>query len=53
MDLNYLYFRQQMSRFNAENAACANSRKSHQDMADAYDALIAAWRNAAVVELRA
>lgn len=48
MDLNYLYQRQQVSQFNADNAACGNSRKSHQDMADAYGALIAGSRNGAV-----
>lgn len=42
MDLNYLYHRQQVSLFNADRAACSGSRRSHQDMADAYGALIAA-----------
>ena len=45
MDLNHLYFRQQVSQFNAENASCANARRSHQDMADAYSALISSSRN--------
>ena len=53
MDINYLYQRQQVSQFKADNAACNGSRKSHQDMADAYRALIAASRNGAVAELRA
>jgi hypothetical protein len=53
MDLNYLYRRQQISKFNADNADCESSRKSHQDMADAYWALIATARNGATVELRA
>ena len=44
MDLNYLYFRQQVSQFNADNAACDDSRDSHQEMADAYRLLIAEAR---------
>jgi len=46
VDLNYLYFRQQVSQFNADSAACNNSRRVHQDMADAYSALILSSRNA-------
>jgi hypothetical protein len=41
MDLNYLYFRQQVSQFNADNAVCGNSRGAHQEMANAYGQLIA------------
>jgi hypothetical protein len=52
MDLNYLYFRQQVSRFNADNAACDNSRRVHQEMTDAFARLIARARNGAVLELR-
>ena len=52
MDLNYLYQRRQISQFNADNAACGNSRKSHQEMADAYGELIATARNHAMVEMR-
>lgn len=44
MDLNYLYFRQQVSQFNADNAACDNSREAHQQMADGYSSLIAEAR---------
>lgn len=44
MDLNYLFFRQQVSQFNADNAACDNSRYAHQEMADAYCAQILAAR---------
>ena len=29
MDLNYLYYRHQVSVFNAENAACEQSRLAH------------------------
>ena len=29
MDLNYLYFRQQVSQFNADSAACNTSRRVH------------------------
>ena len=52
MDLNYLYLRQQVSRFNADNAACDNSRRAHRDMADAYGALIAATRHGTVARLQ-
>jgi hypothetical protein len=52
VDLNYIYQRLQVSQFNADNAVCNNSRRSHQDMADAYAALIASARNGAGVELR-
>jgi hypothetical protein len=52
MDLNYLYLRQQVSRFNAHNAACDDSRRAHSEMAEAYGALIAEARKGAVVELR-
>jgi hypothetical protein len=50
MDLNYLYLRQQVSRFNADNAACDSSRRAHREMTNAYGVLIAATRNAAVAE---
>ena len=40
MDLNYLYHRQQVSLYCADNAACDRSRQAHQSMADAYAALI-------------
>jgi len=40
MDLNYLYFRQQVSQFNADNAASDSARNAHQVMADAYNVLI-------------
>jgi hypothetical protein len=52
MDLNYLYFRQQVSRFNADKASSENSRRAHRELADAYGARITAARNGAVVELR-
>lgn len=52
MDLNYLYLRQQVSRFNADNAACEDSRRVHQEMADAYGTMIAQARNDSVVEIR-
>lgn len=53
MDLNYLYFRQQVSQFNADNSECEPARKSHQDMADAYGALIATSKNVARAQLQA
>lgn len=45
MDLNYLYQRQQVSLFNADNAACDRSRRVHQSMANAYAALITAAKS--------
>ena len=45
MDLNYLYFRQQVSQFSADNASCDDARRAHQDMAHAYAALIRSSRN--------
>lgn len=45
MDLNYLYHRQQVSSFNADNATCDRSRRVHRLMADSYSARIAAARN--------
>ncbi len=45
MDLNYLYHRQQVSMFNADNAACERSRRVHQSMAAAYSALITVAKN--------
>jgi hypothetical protein len=47
MDLNYLYFRQQVSQFNSDNAACDQSRDAHQQLADAYSALITEGRDRA------
>lgn len=40
MDLNYLYHRLKVSLFNAENAACEESRLAHRSLADAYAAKI-------------
>lgn len=45
MDLNYIYHRQQVSQFNADNSPCEHARKSHQGMADADLALIATAKN--------
>ena len=45
MDLNYLYNRQQVSQYCADNAACDESRQSHQEMADAYGMLISQAKN--------
>jgi len=45
MDLNYLYHRQQVSLYCADNAACDRSRQAHQSMADAYAALISVAKN--------
>lgn len=40
MDLNYLYHRQQVSQFRADEAACRESRHAHQLLADSYGVLI-------------
>jgi hypothetical protein len=45
MDLNYLYHRQQVSLYCADNAACDRSRQAHRSMADAYAALISVAKN--------
>ena len=45
MDLNYLYFRRQVSQFNADNAGNDSARNAHQVMADAYGVLIADERD--------
>lgn len=36
MDLNYLYHRHQVSLFNAENAACEESRRAHLSLVARY-----------------
>lgn len=46
MDLNYLYHRQQVSLFMADNALSDAARRVHGRMADAYSARIAAAKNA-------
>jgi hypothetical protein len=46
MDLNYLFHRQQVSQFNADNADCTASRRVHQQLADAYRGRISDQRNA-------
>ena len=45
MDLNYLFFRHQVSLFMSENAACENARSAHRDLADGYAALISKARS--------
>lgn len=45
MDLNYLYHRQQVSLFMADNAASGVARRVHGRFADAYSARIAAAKN--------
>jgi hypothetical protein len=40
MDLNYLYHRHQVSLFNADNAACQESRLAHRSLVAAYAILI-------------
>ncbi len=40
MDLNYLYHRHQVSLFNADNAACEESRRAYLGLVAAYAARI-------------
>jgi hypothetical protein len=49
MDLNYLYHRQQVSQYRADNAECDELRHSHQEMADAYGTLISEAKSCAAV----
>ena len=44
MDLNYLYHRQQVSRFMADNAANEEVRRVHLALAEAYGGRIQAAR---------
>ena len=41
MDINYLYYRQQVSQFMADTAACVEARRAHQGLADGYSVWIA------------
>jgi hypothetical protein len=41
MDLNYIYYRQQVSQFMADTASCVEARHAHQGLADAYSLWIA------------
>ena len=36
MDINYIYYRQQVAQFMADTASSAEARHAHQGMADAY-----------------
>lgn len=40
MDLNYLFFRQQVERSMAASADCEAARKAHQTLADEYESRI-------------
>ena len=40
MDLNYLFFRQQVERSMAASADCDAARKAHQTLADEYESRI-------------
>jgi len=44
MDINYLYFRQQVSMMRADGAACGASRKAHLGLANLYLETIAKQR---------
>lgn len=41
MDLNYLYERQQVSLFMADNANCEQARSAHRGLAEGYGKKIA------------
>ncbi len=43
----YLYQRQQVSKYRADNAGCDESRNAHQVMADAYGTLITQTKKSA------
>jgi hypothetical protein len=45
VDLNYLYHRQQVSQFMADNAPSEPARRAHRAMADAYWSRIATAKN--------
>jgi len=45
MDLNYLYYRQQVSKFMAENAQSLDGRRIHSEFAERYAARIAEARS--------
>jgi len=36
MDINYIYYRQQVSQFMADTASSLEARHAHQGLADAY-----------------
>ena len=36
MDINYLYYRQQVAQFMADTASSVEARHAHQGMSDAY-----------------
>lgn len=44
MDINYLYYRQQVSMMRADGAACGASRKAHLGLASLYLETIARQR---------
>ena len=48
MDLNYLYYRQQVEVFLADNAACRSSRVAHRQLAQRYTKLIESKKNDAL-----
>jgi len=47
MDLNYLYHRQQVAHFMADNSASDAARRIHGSLAHAYARRIAAAKNSA------
>jgi hypothetical protein len=46
MDLNYLFYRQQIERSLAESAGSKEARKTHADLARQYEEKISSARNA-------
>jgi hypothetical protein len=47
MDLNYLYFRQQVELARADEAQCSESADAHRHLADLYGSLIESSKEAA------
>lgn len=45
MDLNYLFYRQQMSLLRARTASSPESRRAHEGLARGYTEQILAYRN--------
>lgn len=53
MDLNELYYRQQIELMRADDAACDQSRVAHQALADIYGQRVSALRRSRLLEAAA
>ena len=49
MDINYLLQREQIERMRADQAACADVRAAHSELADSYRALVDSHRRRRLV----